>query len=294
MKIISNKPAAANGGPTMARVRAGDPTPEASERSTNRRGRPGRRGAVRVEHGNKRVRAYLAGAVVVDSIAPLLVWEVPYYPTYYFPQSDVLADLVADDAPDLHSPSRGDAKTLSVLAGGSRALGAAAHYEDSPIDELGGTVRFQWDAMEAWFEEDEQVYTHPRDPYTRVDILASSRRVRVLVDDLLLADSTSPRLLLETGLPTRYYLPRTHVRMDLLEGSATVTHCPYKGQAETWNVRAGDALHEDLAWSYPAPLPESQKVAGLIAFYDEKLDVEVDGVLQERPRTKFGPSQEAA
>ncbi len=294
MKIISSQPAAANGGSTIGRVRAGDPRPKASERSTNRGGPPGRRGAVRVEHGTKRVRAYLAGALVVDSIAPLLVWEVPYYPTYYFPQSDVLADLVAEDGPDLHSPSRGDAKTLSVLAGGSRALGAAARYEDSPIDELRGTVRFQWDAMEAWFEEDEQVYTHPRDPYTRVDILASSRRVRVLLDGLLLADSTSPRLLFETGLPTRYYLPRTHVRMDLLERSPTVTHCPYKGRAETWSVRADEALHEDLAWSYPAPLPESQKVAGLIAFYDEKLDVEVDGVLQERPRTKFGPSQEAA
>ena len=153
---------------------------------------------------------------------------------------------------------------------------------------------FEWDAMEAWFEEDEQVYTHPRDPYTRVDILASSRRVRVLLDGLVLADSTSPRLLFETGLPTRYYLPRTHVRMDLLERSPTVTHCPYKGRAETWSVRVGETLHEDLAWSYPAPLPESQKVAGLIAFYDEKLDIEVDGVLQERPRTKFADSRRAA
>jgi uncharacterized protein (DUF427 family) len=144
--------------------------------------------------------------------------------------------------------------------------------------------------MEAWFEEDEQVYTHPRNPYTRVDILASSRRIRVLLDGLVLADSTSPRLLFETGLPTRYYLPRTHVRMDLLERSATVTHCPYKGRADTWSVRVGELLHEDLAWSYPAPLPESQKVAGLIAFYDEKLDIEVDGVREERPVTKFSHS----
>jgi len=249
---------------------------------------------VRVERGAKRVRAYLGGVVVVDSIAPLLVWEVPYYPTYYFPESDVRADLVADGGADLHSPSRGDGQTLSVLAGGCSALGAAARYEDSPIDELRGTVRFQWDAMEAWFEEDEQVYTHPRDPYTRVDILASSRRVRVLVGGLVLADSTSPRLLFETGLPTRHYLPRTHVRMDCLEGSPTVTHCPYKGRAETWSVRVGETLHEDLAWAYPAPLPESQKVAGLIAFYDEKLDIEVDGVLQERPSTKFGHSRRAA
>jgi uncharacterized protein (DUF427 family) len=292
MRIISSQAVTAKGGPT--RKRSGDPRPEAPEPSTNGSVPPGRRGHVRVEQGTKRVRAYLGGAVVVDSIAPLLVWEVPYYPTYYFPESDVRADLVADGGSDLHSPSRGDAKTLSVLAGGTRALGAAALYEDSPIDELRGMVRLQWDAMGAWFEEDEQVYTHPRDPYTRVDILASSRRVRVLLDGLVLADSTSPRLLFETGLPTRYYLPRTHVRMDLLERSQTVTHCPYKGRADTWSARVGEALHEDLAWSYPAPLPESQKVAGLIAFYDEKLDIEVDGVLQERPRTKFGHRPQAA
>ena len=291
MRIISSEAAAMKDGST--RKRSGDPGPEAPEPSTNGTASPGRRGLVRVERGAKRVRAYLGGAVVVDSIAPLLVWEVPYYPTYYFPQDDVHAALVADGSADLHSPSRGDAKTLTVLAGGSRALGAAALYEDSPIDELRGTVRFQWDAMEAWFEEDEEVYTHPRDPYTRVDILASSRRVKVLLDGLLLADSTSPRLLFETGLPTRYYLPRTDVRMDLVERSPTVTHCPYKGRADTWSVRVGGLLHEDLAWSYPAPLPESQKVAGLIAFYNEKLDIEVDGVLQERPRTKFSERRAA-
>jgi uncharacterized protein (DUF427 family) len=245
------------------------------------------RGRVRVERGAKRVRSYLGGEVVVDSISPLLVWEVPYYPTYYFPESDVRAQLLADGAADLHSPSRGDAKTLSVIAGDSCASAAAARYEESPIEELRGTVRIQWDAMEAWFEEDEEVYTHARDPYTRVDILASSRRVRVLLDDLLIADSTSPRLLFETGLPARYYVPRTHVRMALLERSPTVTHCPYKGEAETWNIRGNGIVHEDLAWSYPAPLPESQKIAGLLAFYNEKLDIEVDGVLQERPLTKF-------
>jgi uncharacterized protein (DUF427 family) len=292
MRIISNQAVPVKRGSTPGRL--GDPRREAPEPSTNGGTPPGRRGQVRVERGAKRVRAYLGGAVVVDSIAPLLVWEVPYYPTYYFPESDVRAELVAGGGVDLHSPSRGDAKTVSVLAGGSRAPGAAARYEDSPIDELRGTVRFQWDAMEAWFEEDEQVYTHPRDPYTRVDILASSRRIRVLLDRLVLADSTSPRLLFETGLPTRYYLPRTHVRMDLLERSPTVTRCPYKGRAETWSVRVGETLHEDLAWSYPAPLPESQKVAGLLAFYDEKLDIEVDGVLQERPRTKFSHSSQAA
>jgi uncharacterized protein (DUF427 family) len=97
-----------------------------------------------------------------------------------------------------------------------------------------------------------------------------------------------PHLLFETGLPTRYYLPRTDVRLDLLQRSETVTHCPCKGTTEYFSVRAGDRVHPDLAWSYPAPLPESVRVAGLIAFTDEKVDVYVDGVLQERPKTKFG------
>lgn len=245
------------------------------------------RGQVRVERGAKRVRAYLAGALVADALAPLLVWEAPYYPTYYFPREDVHAELLDEGSERAHSPSRGDAQRLGVRTGGVTAPGAALLYEDSPLPELRGTVRLEWDAMEAWFEEDEEVYTHARDPYTRIDILAASRRVRVLLDGAVLADSGSPRLLFETGLPVRYYLPRTHVRMDLLKPSDTVTHCPYKGTARTWNIRVGGTLHEDFAWSYPAPLPESQKIAGLIAFYNEKLDIEVDGVVQERPSTKF-------
>jgi uncharacterized protein (DUF427 family) len=160
-------------------------------------------------------------------------------------------------------------------------------HETSPLEALRDAIRLEWGAMDAWFEEDEQVFTHPRDPYTRVDILASSRHVRIEVDGVTVAESTSPRLLFETGLPVRYYLPKPHVRMDLLSPSETVSHCPYKGQAEWWSVRAADGLRVDLAWSYPTPLAESQKIAGLISFYDEKVDVYVDGVLQARPATKF-------
>jgi uncharacterized protein (DUF427 family) len=141
--------------------------------------------------------------------------------------------------------------------------------------------------MDAWFEEDEQVFTHPRDPYTRVDVLRSSRHVRIEVDGTTVAASGSPTLLFETGLPVRYYLPRPHVRMELLTPRDTVSHCPYKGQAEYWSVRSGQRVYDDLAWSYRSPFPESQKIAGLIAFFDERVDVVVDGVRQERPRTKF-------
>jgi uncharacterized protein (DUF427 family) len=141
--------------------------------------------------------------------------------------------------------------------------------------------------MDAWFEEDEEVFTHPRDPYTRVDILPSSRHVRIEVDGATIAESASPRLLFETGLPVRYYLPKTHLRLELLARSDAVSHCPYKGQAEYWSVRAGEKVHADLAWSYKAPLPESQKIAGLVAFYNERVDIYVDGVMKERPLTKF-------
>ena len=242
---------------------------------------------LRLEHGAKRIRAYLGGALVADTTRPLLVWEVPYYPTYYFPADDVRGELLQAEDTVKHSPSRGDGQTFTVRAGGKQAVAGALRYPESPIPELRELIRLEWNAMDAWFEEDEEVFVHPRDPHTRIDILASSRQVRVEVEGETIADSASPRLLFETGLPPRYYLPKTHVRMDLLERSDTITHCPYKGQAETWSVRAGGRLHEDLAWSYSTPLPESQKIAGLIAFYNEKVDLFVDGVLQERPSSKF-------
>jgi uncharacterized protein (DUF427 family) len=244
-------------------------------------------GRIRIETSAKRVRAYLAGQVVADTARPVLVWEVPYYPTYYFPLADVRAEFLEADGGVAHSPSRGDGHTLIVRAGDKEVPGAALRYEDSPIEELRDLIRLDWESMDAWFEEDEQVFTHPRDPYTRVDILPSSRHVRVEVEGVTVAESTSPRLLFETGLPTRYYLPKTHVRLDLLTPTDTVGHCPYKGEAEFWSVRSPDGVHQDLAWSYPTPLPESQKIAGLIAFYNEKLDIYVDGELQERPSTKF-------
>jgi uncharacterized protein (DUF427 family) len=238
---------------------------------------------IRIETGAKRVRAYLGGGVVADTTRPVLVWEVPYYPTYYFPLADVRAEL-EEDGGVAHSPSRGAGRTLSVRVANKEAPSAALRYPDSPIEELRDLIRIDWDSMDAWFEEDEEVFTHPRDPYTRVDILPSSRHVRVDVDGVTIAESTSPRLLFETGLPVRYYLPKTHVRLDRLTRTETVTHCPYKGQAEWWSVRAGQSVVDDLAWSYRYPLPESERIAGLIAFYNERVDIYVDGALQQRPR----------
>jgi uncharacterized protein (DUF427 family) len=243
---------------------------------------------IRVERGAKRVRAYLAGEPVADSIRPLLVWESAHYPTYYFPAEDVRTELLRPDGERAHSPSRGDGDSFTVAAGGKLSPGAAVRFEDEAIEPLRGTIRLQWQAMDAWFEEDEEVFTHARDPHTRVDILASSRHVRVQMGGLTVAESSSPRLLFETGLPVRYYLPKPHVRMDLMERTEKVTHCPYKGRAESWSLRAGDQVHENVAWSYPAPLPESQKIAGLIAFYNEKVDLFIDGIREQRPSSRFG------
>lgn len=245
-----------------------------------------RKTGVRIEASGKRVRAYLGGHLVADTTKPSLVWEVPYYPTYYFPAADVRSELV-EDGPGRRSPSRGEPTAYTVKVDGVEAPGAALRYTESPVEELRGLVRLDWDAMDAWFEEDEEVFVHPRSPYTRVDVLAASRHVRVEVDGVTVAESSSPRLLFETGLPVRYYLPKTHVRMDLLEHTDTVTHCPYKGTAEYWSVHAGGEVHEDLAWSYPVPLDESRKVTGLVCFYSEKVDIFVDGVLQPRPTSPF-------
>lgn len=242
------------------------------------------RGRVRLEQGHKRVRTYLGGVLVADTITPTLVWEVPYYPTYYVPRADVRVDLVETGEVE-HSPSRGDATVYAVRAGGKEAK--AFVRADSPIEELRDLVKFDFAAMDAWFEEDEEIYTHPRDPYTRVDILASSRHVRVEIDGVTVAETTNARLLFETGLPTRYYLPKTAVRQDLLEPSETRSHCPYKGTASYYSATVDGVRHDDIAWYYDTPLPESQKVAGLVAFYDEKVDTFVDGVRQPRPKTKF-------
>jgi uncharacterized protein (DUF427 family) len=241
---------------------------------------------IRIEQGPKRVRAYLAGELVADTKRPFLVWEWPYYPTYYFPADDVRAELVPAGQTE-HSPSRGDGQVYHIKVAGAAADGAALRYPDSPIEALRDLVRLDWNSMTDWFEEDELVYVHPRDPYSRVDILASSRHVRVEIDGVTVADSHQPRILFETGLPPRYYLPLTEVRMDLLRSSGTQSQCPYKGTAGYWSVDTGQAVHTDLVWIYRMPLPESQKVAGLACFYNEKVDIYLDGELQDRPKTHF-------
>jgi uncharacterized protein (DUF427 family) len=238
------------------------------------------------EPSPKRVRVFLGGELVADSKRVMLVWENPHYPQYYFPAADVTAELVPT-ATTTHSPSRGDAAHFMVATSRGEAVDAAWQYTDSRIEALRDLIRFEWDAMDGWFEEDDEVFTHPRDPYSRVDIIESSRHVQVIVEGVTVADTTKPTLLFETGLPTRFYLPKVDVRMDLLVPTDTDSHCPYKGTARYWSVQAEATLVPDIAWSYATPLPESQRVAGLVAFYNEHVDHVVDGEALERPYTPF-------
>ena len=110
--------------------------------------------------------------------------------------------------------------------------------------------------MDAWYEEDEQVFVHPKDPYHRVDVLESSRNVKVTVDGEVVAVTDRPKVLFETGLPPRYYIPPEDVREDILVASEKTTQCPYKGVASYYSVEAGGERVEDLVWYYPEPLPE--------------------------------------
>ncbi|MGF1425701.1 DUF427 domain-containing protein [Kitasatospora sp. LaBMicrA B282] len=233
----------------------------------------------------RRIRAVLAGRTVIDTTRARYVWEVPYYPQFHIPLDDVAADaLVPDDGP-VEETSRGPARSFGLRVGEQERPGAARVLDQSPIAGLSGTARFTWDALDAWFEEDEQVFVHPRNPYVRVDALRSSRTLRVEREGVVLAESTSPVLVFETGLPTRYYLDRTDVDFARLVPSDTVTACPYKGTTSGyWSARIGDRTHPDLAWAYDFPTRQLLPIAGLVAFYNERVDLFLDG--HELPRPK--------
>ncbi|MFD2080288.1 Uncharacterized conserved protein, DUF427 family [Actinopolymorpha cephalotaxi] len=256
-------------------------------RDTQVRDTHDRAASIRVETSPKRVRVMFGGHTVADSEHALLVWEKPYYPTYFLPARDVRTDAFRPTGGREHAPGLGEAEIHTVVVGEREATGAALWYRDSPVAEVQDTIRLDWNAMDAWFEEDEEVYVHPRDPYKRVDVLASSRHVRVEVGGVTVAETTRARILFETGLPPRYYLPKTDVRLDLLEPTALQTQCPYKGTASYYTVVADGGRHENLAWWYQHPTLESVKIAGLIAFYNEKIDLYVDGRHLPRPTTPF-------
>lgn len=217
-----------------------------------------------VEPAPRRLRGVLDGGVVFDTLRALYVWEHPHFPQYYVPLDDV------------------DPAALERLGDAAQVHGADAR-ERPP-----GTVRIEWGALDAWYEEDERVFVHPRSPFSRVDVLRSSRQLRVELEGVVLAEASSLVMLFETGLPPRHYFDRTAIDFGHLVPSETVTSCRYKGTtSEWWSVRIGEQLHPDLAWSYEFPTVELAKIAGLVAFFDERVDTFVDGELLARPQTPF-------
>jgi len=240
-----------------------------------------------IEPSPRRVRAWFGGVAVGDSERVLLVYEPKRLPVYWFPVADVRMDLLR---PSTRPAGHADGEAarparFDVHVGDRVAEKAAWTYPEPDPDRvaLKDHVAFYWNQMDAWFEEDDEVFVHPRDPYHRVDVLHSSRRVRIEVGGQVVAESSRPCLLFETGLPTRYYLPKLDVRMDLLVPSHTTSRCPYKGVAVYWSLRSGDGLLEDLVWSYPSPIPECPKIESLLCFYNERVDLSVNGELQVRP-----------
>jgi uncharacterized protein (DUF427 family) len=243
-----------------------------------------------VEPAPRRVRATLGNEQIFDTTSARYVWEVPYYPQYYVPLEDIDMRFVIDEGHE-QSTRQGTAHRHGLRAGGIERPGAVRVFGEDAIAGVAGTARFDWPALDAWYEEDEQVFVHPRSPYSRVDALRSHRHVRVSLEGIILADTTSPVLVFETGLPTRYYIDRTDLAFEHLAPSDTQTACPYKGVTSGyWSVRVDGQVqrdHRDLAWAYDFPTRQLAPIAGLIAFYNEKVEIEVDGRPLPRPATHF-------
>jgi len=228
----------------------------------------------------KRVRTAFAGETLADSTQVRLLHETRHLPVYYFPRRDLRMDLLQASGHKTFCPFKGEASYWHVAAGGRRAENAVWSYE-TPFEEVAGIkdyMAFYWNRMDAWFEEDEEVLVHARDPYVRIDVLDSHRPLEIVLGGETVASTTNGRFLFETGLPTRHYIPRADVRMELLEPSERRSACPYKGEAGYFSVRLGGRRYEDIVWTYADPLPEVAKIRDLLCFYDEKVDaVILDG-----------------
>lgn len=252
---------------------------------------------IRTELIDKRVRAYVGATVVVDSRAPLLFWDELFpVPTYAFAQQDVRMDLLRPAATGSAEPPfffgpKGPVSQWYDLRVGDRLIPRAAWTRDDPALRDLVVLTWQPGLLDRWLEEEEEVRGHPRDPYKRVEAIASRRQVTVAVDGVELARSDRPVLLFETGLPTRYYLPRADVDFGVLTASDNYSLCPYKGETREYWSTIGPPVVPNIGWSYWAPLPAVQKVTGMVAFYNELVDLTVDGEVQQRPVTPFSEAR---
>ena len=241
------------------------------------------------EDSLRRVRVKLAGVTVADSRRMKLLHETGCIVVYYFHKDDIRDDLLVPSDHSSECSFKGTARYWSVRVGDRVAENVMWGYDD-PVDGargLAGYRAFYWNKMDAWFEEDEEVFGHARDPYHRIDVVPSSRHVKIRVGGEIVAETTRPQILFESSLPSRYYIPEQDVRADLLESSDTTSVCPYKGTASYLSVRAGGELHPDLIWTYREPRLAVSNIQGHLCFFNEKVDVELDGVAQEPPKTHW-------
>jgi uncharacterized protein (DUF427 family) len=255
---------------------------------------PGR--ALYLEPTPKRLRVEVGGEVIADSRNAMMLHEGGLQPAYYFPPEDVRADVLEASDRHTHCPKKGDASYYTIRAGGEVVEAGAWYYPDPlpgtpPIKDL---IAFYFDRMGRWLEEGEEIAVHPRDPYHRIDVRSTDRHIRISLEGELLAETDRALALFESNLPVRWYLPAEDIRAEL-EPSDTVTGCPYKGMAGYYSVKLGTGngsgkggeSGKDLIWYYEEPFDEVRRVKGLLCFYNEKVDIELDGEAQERPESPW-------
>lgn len=223
----------------------------------------------------RRVRGEVAGETVFDTETGHLLHESGLLPVLYVPERDVRFELLVPSDHHTHCPFKGDASYWHLEVGGHRVADAVWSYPE-PIEGvpwLAGNYAFYWKSLDAWYDEGERVHRHLRDPYHRVDVRRGSRSVTVSVLGVEVARSERPWVLSETGLPSRVYVPREDVDFGPLAPSDTVTRCPYKGDARHWSFETGDALREDIAWSFEEPFDDAVRVAGAVCFSGDDVKV---------------------
>ncbi|HJT54908.1 MAG TPA: DUF427 domain-containing protein [Ktedonobacteraceae bacterium] len=244
----------------------------------------------RWEDSRRRVRVIFNDVTIADSTRVMLLHEFGHLPVFYFPFEDVRRDVMEATNHSTHSPLKGDASYWTIRVGDRVAENAAWSYLHPLADgpQVKDYMAFYWDKMDAWYEEDERVFAHARDPYKRVDILSGSRHVRVVLGGVTVADTHHPQLLIETGLPTRYYIPEQDIHMELLEPTASSSRCPYKGEASYWSAKIDGKTFKDVVWSYRDPLPACLPITNLLSFYNERVDaIYVDDELIAVPKTHW-------
>ena len=243
-----------------------------------------------IEDCGRRLRVMMNGVTIADSTRMRILFEDGHLPIYYFPMADVRMDLLHKTTHTTHCPYKGDCSYWTIAVGDKQSENAVWGYEN-PIPQsepIRGHVAFYWNKVDRWFEEDEEIFIHPRDPSKRIDCIRSSRHVQIVIGGETVADTRRAVFLFETTLPTRYYIPKEDVKPGVLSPSDLETGCPYKGFAKYFHVTVKGTRHDNLVWYYPETTTEALKVMGLLSFYNEKVDaVLIDGVAEPKPLTQW-------